>query len=245
VTTLAEPEVDLEPGDSQPMSGRKQKKEMTRCGFCAFPNKLWGGPGTPHPNCPRAVRNGPNAQFKIITCECKEPGCGDQVLRCTYCKSEEPGAIDPNDWSCIDKESCRAGIQTRLVNNPLYQELEEIRSTAMAKVANENAEKATKKAAAAPKTGECLHCGGTTKGGKFLPGHDAAYVSALVAESLKTPKTEDANRKKAVAASESLGRKFDKSIGLAKDKAAKKAKDAEAKAAEKAKATKEKATASA
>lgn len=239
MSTMVE-EPDVTDGSTPPiLGGRKAKVPMSRCGICAFPNRLWEGPGHPHPGCPRAVRNGDRAEFKVITCECKEPGCGDQVLRCTYCKTEEEGAVDPADWSCFDKDACRDTIQTRLVNNPLYQELTGIRSIAMAKVANENAEKAAKKAAA-PKVGSCLHCGEATKGGKFLPGHDAAYVSALVAESLKTPKTEDANRKKAQTASESLGRKFDKSIGLAKDKATKKAAAAEesAKAKEAAKAEK-------
>lgn len=223
-----------EVGDSLPLTGKARTNLMSTCGFCAWPALDWEGPGNPHPHCPRAVRNGPNAQYKLITCECTEPGCGDQILRCTYCKTEEEGAIDPNDWSCFDREACTDRIQTRLVSNPLYQELIEIRSTAMAKVANENAEKAAKKAVAAPKVGKCLHCGEATKGGNFLPGHDAAYVSALVKDSLAKPANETKNRQKAVDASAPLGAKFDKSIGLAKDKAAKKAKAAEDKATAKA-----------
>lgn len=231
-TAVAEPVT----GDTPPLTRSRSRKDDT-CGFCQFPNKNWPGPGNPHPNCPRAVRNGPGAEFKIIACDCTEPGCGSSIFRCTFCKTEEQEAIDPNDWSCIDKEACRIRIQTRLDNDPRYQELIEIRSTAMAKVANENAEKkATAKKTATPKVGKCVHCGEATKGGKFLPGHDAAYVSGLVKASLAKPATEDKNRKAAQDASASLGAKFDKSIGLAKDKAAKKAKDAEAKAAAKAEA---------
>ena len=29
-------------------------------------------------------------------------------------------------------------------------------------------------------SGQCLHCGEPTKGGLFLPGHDAAYLAAIV-----------------------------------------------------------------
>lgn len=230
-------------GDTPPLTGKEREIKMTKCGHCSFPATNWQGPGTPHPNCPRAVRNGPNARYKLITCECREPGCGDQVLRCTYCKTEEQDAIDPNDWSCIDKESCRNRINTSLMNNPAYQAITEIRRTSMAKVANENAEKAAKREKAAPKVGKCLHCDGVTKGGKFLPGHDAAYVSALVAATLAKPASADANRKKALAGSETLAAKFDKSLRLANEREEKKATAAQEKAD--AKAAKAKAPASA
>lgn len=187
------------------------------CGHCR-----WGhiDPETGiHASCPRATRNGDRAAVKIVTCDCSVPGCGDQVLRCLDCKHEGQDEIDPANWSCIDQYACQARQERNRANNPLVQKFIEIRRTAMARVANENAEKQTK--AGKPKTGSCVHCGEETKGGKFLPGHDAAYVSGLVAASLAKPATEDANRKKAVAASEALGKKFDKSIGLAKDKAVK------------------------
>ena len=67
-------------GDTPPLTG-KRRNEMTLCGHCRFPNREWPGPGNPHVHCPRAVRNGANAEFKIITCECPEPGCGEQVLQ--------------------------------------------------------------------------------------------------------------------------------------------------------------------
>lgn len=211
------------------------------CGFCS----VGVHPVGKHPHCPRAIRNGVNAPNKIITCECPVDGCGDQVLRCLDCKTEEEGAIDPADWSCFDRSECRARIQARMDSNPLIQQLREVRSTAMARVANEKAEKAEKKAAT-PKTGNCVHCGEPTKGGKFLPGHDAAYVSTLVQDALATPGNEAKNRQRAVDASEALGKKFDKSIGLAKDKVAKaeKAKAEKAAAQEKAKADKAAAKAS-
>lgn len=208
------------------------------CGHCK-----WGPhPEGKHPNCPRAVRNGSNAKFKIITCECPHPGCGDEIFRCLDCKNERQDELDKENWRCFDLEACHDRIQTRLLANPQYQQILEIRRSTMAKIANENAEKAAKKAAT-PKVGSCLHCGEPTKGGKFLPGHDAAYVSALVRASIDKPATADSNRAKAQAASESLGVKFDKSLGLAREREAKAAAAADAKAAAKTAKTAKKAVA--
>lgn len=102
----------------------------------------------------------------------------------------------------------------------------------MAKV-TETEKKATAKAAAKPKTGTCqCGCKGTTKGGKFLPGHDARFVSTLVTSAEEknfTKASLDAGRSalKSAGASPALVAKFEKSAGLAKDRVAKKAQAAE------------------
>lgn len=110
----------------------------------------------------------------------------------------------------------------------------------MAKV-QEKEQKATARAKAVPKIGSCVCCGGETKGGNFLPGHDARFVSGLVKDVTGanfTSKSEQTARKalKDASASEALVRKFDKSLGLAKDKKAKR--DAAAKEKAEAKASK-------
>ena len=89
----------------------------------------------------------------------------------------------------------------------------------MAKI--EEGEKA--KAAAKPKVGKCVHCGAETKGGNFLPGHDAAFVSGLVKEVVEAKFTKASEKSardtlKKANASEALTAKFEKSVGLAKDK---------------------------
>lgn len=108
----------------------------------------------------------------------------------------------------------------------------------MAKITEEKAK--TEKKATAPKTGTCVcGCNGTTKGGKFLPGHDARFVSTIVAN------VEEANFSKAalqsgrtrlkdVGASDALRAKFEKSAGLAQERRDKKAQAAKDKAAQKA-----------
>jgi len=205
------------------------------CGFCET--------GT-HERCPRAVRNGVNAQYKIITCDCRAEGlnCGDSILRCLECKSEAQEDIDPDNWRCFDPDGCKARIQARMDANPAYQKILESRRNTMARLANEKAEKKASPAKAS-KTGTCIcGCNGTTKGGNFLPGHDARYVSLRVGGVLEGKQTAAQARKtlKDDAVSDKLVAKFERSLEVQTEKAAKK----EAAAKEKAAAKKEKAAAS-
>lgn len=224
------------------------------CGFCSD----GGHPEGRHPHCPRAIRNGRHAPNKILICDCTSPGCGGQLLRCFECHTEEQELIDPNNWVCWDKPDCHERVERRLDSSPLVQEIRELRSAAMAKIQADRAVKAARtnegatavegksripREPAKPKVGACLHCGGTTKGGNFLPGHDAAYVSTLVGATVENPKTEEANRKLAYTASDHLGKKFDKSYGLAVERVAKSEKAAQEKADAKATKAAEKAAA--
>jgi hypothetical protein len=199
------------------------------CGFCTTGH---------HKYCPRAVRNGDLAPAKIITCDCKDEGCGDQLLRCLECKSEAQQDIDPENWRCFDINACEARIEARLDANPTIQNIRRIQT--MARIENEKAAK-TAAAKKTPKVGKCLVTGKATKGGKFLPGMDARYVSLRVTEVLDGSATEAAARKriKDETDSDALVAKFDKSLRLSKEKAAKKA------TADKEKAAAKKAAASA
>lgn len=153
--------------------------------------------------------------------------------KCAECGNTNQDEVDPESWACKDATDCQAVVTARRESDPFLVHITEIRSTAMAKIENE---KATAKKAAAPKTGTCVcGCKGTTKGGLFLPGHDARFVSTLVgkAESAKFTKAavaEGKNTLKSAGASEKLLAKYDKSVGLAQDRAAKKAEAAKAKA---------------
>jgi len=199
------------------------------CGFCTTGH---------HQYCPRAVRNGDLAPAKISTCDCKKPGCGDQVLRCLECKSEAQEDIDPDNWRCLDQNACRARIDARLDASPVIQKIR--RAQKMARIENEKVAK-TATAKKTAKVGKCLVTGKPTKGGKFLPGMDARYVSLRVAETLDGSTTEAAARKriKDETDSDALVAKFEKSLRLSKEKAAKKvAADKEKAAAKKAAAKK-------
>jgi hypothetical protein len=205
------------------------------CGFCSSNN---------HEHCPRAVRNGNGA---ILPCECSQAYCGGQVIRCLACKNEEDGQVDPTTWSCIDRDACGDAVQVRLDRNPTIQLIREVENKRM----SENTGTAT--ATKAPKTPKeptfCVcGCEGQTKGGKFLPGHDARFVKNLVAEALEGKRADDAIVKDMAdrGTTEALQAKFTKSVGLARQEATRRAEakaEAEKKAAEREAAEKAKAEA--
>lgn len=211
---------------------RKTRPSTMVCGFCSSGH---------HNLCPRAVRNGDGTP---LPCACNEPYCGGQVLRCLDCKNEADGEI-ADSWRCIDRDACADTQRVRLDRNPHLRLVREV----MKRVAETQAVEKAEKAKAEKKVKEptyCVHgCGGETKGGKFLPGHDARYVAELVKAILDKddPLTEDKALEKMgeQGLTEALQQKLQKSVKLANaevEKAAareaEKAKAAEAKAAEQA-----------
>lgn len=200
------------------------------CGFCNGHGKH-----PTHDNCAVGTKHqGRHEKYKngvVWVCGCP---CNEGRIKCAHCGNRNDTEVDPTTWECFDIEGCRATVKERWESNPFSQQLREIKEKVdMAKIENDKAkaERSTK-----PKTGTCVcGCNGTTKGGKFLPGHDARFVSTLVgtvAEAKFSAKAEQAARKslKDVGASDALIGKFDKSVGLAKDKSEKAAAAAKAKA---------------
>lgn len=205
------------------------------CGFCSTGH---------HDKCPIGVvmRKHSNPKYKdgvVWVCPCPSGECADKERKCTECGNQNAVEVDRATWMCIDTEACLATVTTRRENDPLLAKIREARD--MAKI-TETEKTTAKRAAAKPKTGTCVcGCKGTTKGGKFLPGHDARFVSTLVG------KAEDDGFKKAtvqagakalkdVGASDALQAKYAKSVGLAQERVEKKA--AAAKEREAAKASK-------
>lgn len=173
------------------------------CGFCQSGN---------HEHCPRGVRNGNGA---ILPCNCPQPYCGGQVVRCLECKNEEENEVSPDSWRCYDAEACRAEVAARLDRNPTIQLIREVEKRVSENTGTTTATKAEK----APKAPTyCLHCGEATRGGKFLPGHDARWVADLVKDVVDAKvKTEDQvlEQMGAAGASETLQGKLSKSVKLA------------------------------
>lgn len=210
--------------------------QNTLCGFCSTGN---------HDHCPIGVVMRKHTKYPngvVWVCPCDNPGtCADQERRCTECGNQTAEEVDKASWLCIDTAACHAIVNSRRDSDPLLARIREARE--MAKI-EETEKKATKRAAAKPKTGTCIcGCKGTTKGGKFLPGHDARFVSGLVgkAEDAKFTKAAVAEGMKALkdgGASETLQAKYTKAIGLAQERVQKKA--AAAKEREDAKAAKAK-----
>lgn len=207
------------------------RKPMTICGFCNNHD---------HEHCPHAIRNGNKG---LWFCACAGPNCGGKILSCIDCKKVHDDVL-PDTRTCVDKDACTARIEARRNNDPFFQRV--VRAEERAKMTKqaENTEKREKVA----KEADCsCGCGGKTKGGKFLPGHDARFVSEQVGHVLGKNKKEDVARAEVAAISEALGAKFDKSLSINRAKAEKAAADTKAKAdkAEADKAEKAKAAADA
>lgn len=198
------------------------------CGFCQSGF---------HDRCCIGVKHqGPHVKYQngvVWICGCEDCEIGRR--KCAYCGNKTTHEVNPDTWECLDVEGCHALVEERRFNDPLLRQLREIQEITMAKIEEAKTEKAATRVAKA-KTGTCVcGCDGTTKGGKFLPGHDARFVSGLVgtvSEAKFTAKSEQTARKAltGAGASEALIGKFDKSLGLAKDKAEKQAAAAKAKA---------------
>lgn len=136
-----------------------------RCGFC-LDNKCGGEHG-----CVGAIWWDQSKQLYICPCACNQGH-----TRCTRCGARDV-EVTAHTSQCIDIDGCDTTLSIKRANNPSYQALLKAR----AKVTNSarpSATEATPRPKANPAGGKCICCGEATRGGLFLPGHDARYVSA-------------------------------------------------------------------
>lgn len=165
------------------------------CGLCASGH---------HELCPGAIWNPGSGEIKVPAsgsipavyegeakwCPCPSTEhTGPKLAKCRQCGERRPAEELTLDLKCVAVDDCRMAALVRTEKNPLYQMLQECQTTTLVagevkerprrltgeKLVKARAEK--KEAQARPCT---CKCGGTTKGGAFLPGHDARYVSQLV-----------------------------------------------------------------
>ena len=137
----------------------------TQCGFCAFGNR--------HDLCPSGVYS--NHKVHICACDCERAN----QIKCLECGNRTQDELNPQTWHCVDLDACRLEIQRQIDNNPTIQQIRELREKSRERVAETR--QSQKRATGRPTSGSCIHCGEPTKGGKFLPGHDATWVSEQVA----------------------------------------------------------------
>lgn len=160
------------------------------CAFCT--NKA-------HGQCPGAIRI-PDTE-RVIVCKCCTPKHG----MCTTCGHREKGEVDPITWYCLDRYACSARVQARMTASPVHRMLQDVRLDAAAKRRRLRIEagriqsgidpsdpseadsfevrgNGKPRKPSRPKSGSCLCCDEATKGGRFLPGHDAKMVSRLLAD---------------------------------------------------------------
>lgn len=142
------------------------------CGFCNT-NKP-----APHTGCPGVVTNGNGI---VLHCPC---GC--RARHCRSCGNDNADDVHPVFWRCLDRIGCdtrtaakREAYREKLLG-PRYRKPETNMTTP-----NPATQEDPKPARA--KTGACqCGCGGATKGGRFLPGHDAKLKSALAITRLQS-----------------------------------------------------------
>lgn len=156
-------------------------KRVWRCNFCA---------GGLHGSCPGAIHNG---KKQLVLCYCcrKDP-------HCLACKNPRTEDVNPETWACLYPAECQGRIQRRLENSSLWNQLQQCKADSLERRrrvrTNASAireqlgddeidefDRPLERKPRAPRStvGQCECCGAATRGGKFLPGHDAKMKSRL------------------------------------------------------------------
>lgn len=164
-----------------------------RCGLCSAgrhdlcPGAIWNpGSGeivTPAIGSIPAVHAG-----ELRYCPCDSTEHTETLVRCRNCGTRNPLGASTDKGTCTDTEGCATMAAVRQENDPTFQLVRECQTTVI--VSGEVKERPrrakpeerakAKVARQEAKARACVcNCGGTTKGGLFLPGHDARYVSQL------------------------------------------------------------------
>ena len=134
-----------------------------RCGFCSNGN---------HTNCAVAVLNGDGTT--AVRCPCT---CATGRTRCVVCR--RLGVEIDGGSRCADRDACQAHLDSKPRVNWSGDPIEpvQVRSVPLPDSARRPAPKLRTPRVTA---GACRCCGEPTKGGQFLPGHDARYASQQV-----------------------------------------------------------------
>lgn len=131
-----------------------------RCGFC-IDGKCKEG------KCVSAIWWDQSKQLYICPC-----ACNVGHTRCTRC-GERDVEVTTTTSQCVDVEACNGTLAKKRANNPSYQALLRAREGLERPTIADRVESKPKPIPG----GKCLCCGDATRGGLFLPGHDARYVS--------------------------------------------------------------------
>ena len=159
--------------------GKAGKRGPIRSGFCMTGN---------HDRCKGAGRNG-NGKVHVCPCDCHTNG----PITCLDCGTKDVRGgfvVDSKTRTCMDPSACEATVTARLAADPLHQQIQQIREESKAKAAEARRAAgdpdAPARPARAPKAekgpGKCVCCQAETKGGKFLPGHDARWIKQVLAD---------------------------------------------------------------
>lgn len=164
-----------------------------KCGFCSTNN---------HDRC---VGTLVHKVDQIWTCPCTAtPSCG--APRCVQCGAREH--VDPVKAVCLDQDACN-DQRERARRDWLHTNVGSIPERA-------RTEHKPTVTAIKQKVGSCICCGEPTKGGLFLPGHDARWLSTQVQcwSNGGIDRLEVREYMKSRGVSDALLAKFDKRVGL-------------------------------
>ena len=146
-----------------------------RCGWCLTND---------HEKCCVTIELSAN-KGTTYTCPCACNTTGEYSptnprTRCIVCGRRDVPVTSKH--KCLDPDDCAEFIETRRANNPQYQAMrqlreEQLRKTSSPKPIREPREPGEPREPKPAKTGRCRN-DWLTKGGQFLAGHDARYVSS-------------------------------------------------------------------
>lgn len=143
----------------------KPTKFAPVCGYCATGH---------HSRCPRTMGGG---NFKLTICNCEHP-THKNTLVCRLCKRPGPtSCFDQKTNTCLDWEACAERQRKPFTEAPVVLPPD---PEAMQNAKPHGTPR--RRSGRTPKPCKC-GCGGTTKGGNFLPGHDKRYITSLVRQS--------------------------------------------------------------
>lgn len=146
--------------DHHPRPSAKSRK--VRCGFCADGK---------HANCCVAIRWGKHGErIWRCSCTCETATTG---TRCLDCGRKGREVTDRS--VCVDQDECRGYVQSRRRD---YM-------TGQPQLDGDGAPRRLPKHRT-PAGGRCICCEAPTRGGRFLPGHDARWLSAQVKAYIET-----------------------------------------------------------
>ena len=185
------------------------------CGFCA---------SGAHARCPGTLINGGT----LWRCPCTAtPSCS--VLRCTTCGNREPGTV-ADSGVCSDQDACAVAVAASRHATLVMLNMDDTSTDGEASIGpgpgpgsstsrqpRARAPKVPgKPGAGRPASGKCICCGAPTKGGRFLPGHDAKWLSVQVACFTEggQDRAEIRDYMRGRGASDALIAKFEKRVGL-------------------------------
>jgi hypothetical protein len=188
------------------MAEREQVTRIWRCQFCVEGHH-GSCPGAIRQLKNVGTQKHPRIEQYLWKCLCRDeshPG-----LHCLECKNQNRDEVDERTWSCIDRHVCAGILAKRRENSRLWQMLQAARShsanvrrakrmkaQALAtELVHDDARieqvhkqldslasirsKSRGSSPPRPKQGKCECCGEATRGGRFLPGHDAKLASRL------------------------------------------------------------------